>query len=584
MKLILRLWPYIKKYLNMTVLAILCTLVVSGTTALAAWLVKPVLDDIFIQKSASRLLPLSLAVFVVWIVKDLFTYLQSYLTQYASLNVIRDIRNDLYGHMMYMPLREYNATNTGKLVSHIINDVGVLSRLASTLVKDFLQQSFTIVGLVVVLFIRDWKLALVSILVFPLAGVFVSRFGKKTRKVTHKAQESVAGLMNILQESFTGNRIVKAFTMEEEENKRFVLEHKEYTRLQVKTAKIGSMVAPTMDAFGGLALAVIIFYGGHKVVSGSMTTGGFFSFTAALFMLYGPVKALGGLHNSVQQGIAAAERVFNVFDTETERPAMSMGVQGPEGIKDCIEYKAVSFRYNDKDEEVLREVSLKVKKGEVVAIVGGSGGGKTTLVNLLPRFYEAQDGAILIDGVDVKEFTLKGLRQQIAIVTQDTILFNDTVRNNIAYGKSGFTDEDVFAAAKAAHADIFIERMPDGYDTIIGEKGVRLSGGEKQRISIARAVLKNSPILILDEATSSLDTESERIVQAALENLMKNRTTLVIAHRLSTVINADKIVVMKGGRVADIGRHSELMETSEVYRRLYNMQFGRKVGAHVEAV
>jgi subfamily B ATP-binding cassette protein MsbA len=557
---------------------------VSGTTALVAWLVKPVLDDIFVKKDVARLLPLSLALFVVYIVKDLFTYLQSYLTQYASLNVIRDIRNDLYAHMVYMPLKEYNATNTGKLTSHIINDVGVLSRLAATFVKDFLQQSFTIAGLMVVLFVRDWKLAILSILVFPFAGVFISKFGKKTRNISRKAQESIAGLMNILQESFTGNRIVKAFTMEDGEDKRFVAEHERYTMLQIKTAKISSMVSPVMDAVGGLALALIIYYGGRQVVSGAMTTGELFSFSTALIMLYGPVKALGGLHNNTQQAIAAAERVFKVFDTETERPAMLKGIKGPDGIKDCIEYRDVSFRYNDKDEAVLREVNLKVKKGEVAAIVGGSGGGKTTLVNLLPRFYEPTEGAVLIDGVDIRDFAIRSLRQQIAIVTQDTILFNDTLKNNIAYGKAAFTDEEVYAAAKAAHADIFIEKMPAGYDTIIGEKGVRLSGGEKQRISIARAILKDSPILILDEATSSLDTESERIVQRAIENLMKNRTTLVIAHRLSTVINADKIVVMKGGRVAEVGRHPELLNTSPTYKRLYDMQFGKMEKEHVEAV
>jgi len=583
MDLLKRLWPYIRRYMKWTVLAIGCTLVVSGMNGLTAWLIKPVLDDIFIKKNSGLLALLPLAVFAVYLVKGLFTYLQSYWTQYASFNVIRDIRNDLYGHILYLPLRVYHGTNTGKLTSNVMNDVGVLNKLAGHVVKDFLQQSFTIVALVVVLFVRDWKLALVSIMIFPLAGLFVSKYGKKTKKISRKTQESIAGLMNILHESFTGSRIVKAFTMEEDENAKFRGEHERFTKLQIKNAKVSSMISPTMEAVGGLAMALIILYGGNKVIEGTMTAGEFFSFTAALFMLYGPVKALGNLHNNVQQGIAASERVFRTLDTNTELAMMSRGIDGPEGIKERIEYRGVGFGYGEKEAEVLKDVDLTVKKGEVVAIVGSSGGGKTTLVNLLPRFYEVQKGQIAIDGVDIREFALKSLRQNIAVVTQDTILFNDTLSNNIAYGKGEYTKDDVYAAAKAAHADIFIEKLPEKYDTVIGEKGVRLSGGEKQRISIARALLKDSPILILDEATSSLDTESERIVQKALDNLMKNRTTLVIAHRLSTVINADKIVVMSDGRVADVGRHSELLGKSPIYRRLYEMQFGPLEDEHAEA-
>ncbi len=582
MTLFKRLWPYIKKYVNITFVAILCTLVVSGTNGAVAYLTKPVVDDVFGKKNPAMLVPLSFAVFAVYLIKDTFSYIQSYITQSVSLKVIRDIRNDLYSHMVYLPLREYQATNTGKMVSHIMNDVGVLSRLAGTLVKDMLQQSFTIAALLVVLFIRDWRLATICVTILPLAGVIVSRYGKKTRKLTGKSQEAVAGLMSTLHESFTGSRIVKAFTMEDRENRKFVNEQEKYTKLQIKKAKVASLVSPSMDAVGGLAMAVIILYGGHRVINGSMTTGQFVSFAAALFMLYPPVKALGGLHNNIQGASAAIERVLNVMDTPNESEAMSSGIPGPDGIKDSIQYRGVSFRYNEKEDYVLKDVDLTINKGEVIAVVGASGGGKTTLVNLLPRFYDLKEGAILIDGEDIRNFQLKTLRQNIAVVTQDTILFNDTIRNNIAYGKEGFTDEMVFAAARAAHADIFIEKLPGKYDTIIGEKGFRLSGGEKQRISIARAILKDSPILILDEATSSLDTESERIVQQALENLMKNRTTLVIAHRLSTIINADKIVVISGGRITDSGRHTELLSKSRIYKRLYDMQFGAPAAEHAE--
>ena len=329
---------------------------------------------------------------------------------------------------------------------------------------------------------------------------------------------------------------------------------------------------------------IALVYGGSNVIHGVMTTGDFFSFTAALVMLYQPVKALGNLHNSVQQGLAAAERVFDVLDTPSEEEAITRGRTGPDGIKESIEYKGVSFRYAGHEGEVLKGVDLTIRKGEVVALVGSSGGGKTTLVNLLPRFFEVDEGSILLDGVDIREYPLWSLRKQVSVVTQDTILFNDTVTNNIAYGRKGAAEEDILAAARAAHADIFIEKLPEKYQTVIGEKGLRLSGGEKQRISIARAVLKDSPILILDEATSSLDTESERIVQRALEALMKNRTTLVIAHRLSTVINADKIVVIDKGRIAGIGPHAELLSSSPIYRKLYDMQFGNVEKAHAEAL
>lgn len=577
-----RLWPYAKRYLKWTILAVVCTTVVSSTTALTAWLVKPVLDNIFVKRDGSHLVLLSFGVIVLYIVKNVFTYMQSYFTQYASLYVVRDVRDDLYGHMVYLPLKEYHSSSTGKLMSNMMNDVGVLSRLLAGTIKDFLQQSFTIAGLLVVIFIRDWKLALIAMLVFPIGGVFIDKFGKRMRRISRQAQQNIATLSNILLENFTGVRIVKAFTMEDEEREKFRNQNQENTRINLKSARVGSRVAPTLDAIGGVSVGLIIWYGGGHVIDGSMSAGDFFSFAAALVMLYPPVKVLGGLHNSMQQALAASERIFDVLDTATEREAMDTGIKGPEGVKDKIEYRNVAFRYNKADDEVLKDVNLTIKKGEVVAIVGSSGGGKTTLVNLLPRFFDIDRGAILIDGVDIREFTLRTLRQQISVVTQDTILFNDTLRYNISYGTKVYTDESILGAAKAAHADNFIEKMPEKYETVIGEKGVRLSGGEKQRISIARAILKDSPILVLDEATSALDTESERIVQTALENLMKNRTTLVIAHRLSTIINADKIVVIDKGVVAGMGRHSELLDSSAIYRNLYEMQFGRLEGGHAK--
>jgi subfamily B ATP-binding cassette protein MsbA len=574
MELYRRLWPYIKKYLRWTIGAILCTTVVSGMTALTAWLIKPVLDGIFVRKDAQLLYLLPVAVVVIFVVKGIFSYLQSYLIQYASSNVIRDVRDDLYGHMVYLPLSEYHRSTTGKLISNMMNDVGVMKNLMANVIKDFLQNSFTIAGLLVVIFWRDWRLGLVALIIFPIGGVFLGKYGKRMRRISRKAQQSIASLLGILHESFTGSRIVKAFTMEEEEVERFKRENQENTEISIKSARVSSLVAPTMETIGGIVLALVIVYGGSNVIKGTMTTGDFFSFSAALLMLYGPVKAISNLHNNVQQGLAAAERVFDVMDTPNEKDAITRGRSGPDGIRESIVYSGVSFKYDGHEGEVLKGVDLTIRKGEVVAIVGSSGGGKTTLVNLLPRFFEMDKGTITLDGVDIREFPLWSLRKQISVVTQDTILFNDTVANNIAYGRKDASMEEIRSAARAAHADIFIEQMPEKYGTVIGEKGVRLSGGEKQRISIARAVLKDSPILILDEATSSLDTESERIVQGALENLMKNRTTLVIAHRLSTVINADKIVVIDKGVVAGKGPHAELLGSSPIYRKLYEMQFG----------
>ncbi|MBI5190007.1 MAG: ATP-binding cassette domain-containing protein [Nitrospirae bacterium] len=583
-KIYSRLWPYIKRYLSYTIIAVVSTLIVSATSALIAWMVKPLMDHIFVNKDSDLLLVISFSVTSVFAVKAFFTYLQSYMLQYASYRIINDLRDDLFDHLIYLPLSEYHKTDTGNLMSRMINDVGSFSRLGATAIKDMLQQTFTIIGLLVVVYMRDWKLAIIATLVFPFAGLFVNKYGKRMRRVSRKAQESIADILSALQESFTGIRIIKAFTMEEREKERFGRENEIYTGLVIKTSRISSTVSPTMEVFAGVGIGLTLFYGGSNVIGGTMTPGDFFSFTAALAMLYPPVKSLSGLHNSMQQAIAAAERVVEMFDMPTEKDVIDAGKDLPVNITDGIEFRSVSFRYAGKEEDVLNGVDLTIKKGEVVALVGSSGGGKTTLVNMIPRFHDVVGGSITIDGTDIREFKLRSLRERISIVTQDTILFNDTVAVNIAYGSDKYSPEQIADAAKAAHADGFIARMPSGYDTFVGEKGVLLSGGEKQRVSIARALLKDSPILILDEATSSLDTESERIVQKALENLMKGRTTLVIAHRLSTIINADKIVVIDKGTVAAEGRHQELLGKSPIYKRLYEMQFGRMEGDKVEAV
>jgi len=578
-----RFWPYTKAYLNLMFIALMSTIVVSATSGAIAWLVKPVLDSIFINQDRHLLYMLPLAVIIVFGLKAVFSYVQSYTIQTASNYVIRDLRNDVYGIITYLPLSDYHKTTTGNLIARVTSDVSVLNKMGIGSIKNLLQQVFTILSLLVVVFMRNWKFALIAITVFPFAGFFVSKYGRRVRGITRKAQEQVAELINLLQENITGHRIVKIFSMEADEHKRFVAVNEQVTSLSIKNAKVSSRVAPVMEALAGIAIAVIILLGGLSVMDGHSTAGEFFSFTTALFMLYQPVKTLGNLHNDMQQAMAAAERVFEIMGAETEEKKITSGVNDPVVVRDGITYNNVSFRYNETERQVLTGANLTVKRGEVVALVGSSGGGKTTLVNLLPRFYEPEEGSITIDGRDIKELSLGSLRGAIALVTQDTILFNQSIRDNIAYGKKGFTMEQVEAAAAAAHADGFIAKLPNGYDTVIGEKGVRLSGGEKQRISIARAIMKDCPILILDEATSSLDTESERIVQKALENLMKNRTTLVIAHRLSTIINADRIVVVQGGRIMETGRHEELLVKSPLYKKLYEMQFSGPREDYVEA-
>jgi len=438
-------------------------------------------------------------------------------------------------------------------------------------VTGLLKDAFTIVGLVGVIVYRDWFLSIFALGVFPLCMVPLVKFGRRLRRISTRSQETMADLSVLLHETISGARIVKGFCREEYESQRFRDEAWRLFSLRMKDVSTRAISSPLMEFFGGLGIAGIIFYGGYQVIEGTSTPGTFFSFLTALIMLYEPVKRLSGLNNEIQNGLAAAARVYQVLHTEPEIVDRPDAIELPP-LQRQIEYRDVSFAYRP-GEMVLKHIDLVVPAGQVVALVGTSGGGKTTLVNLLPRFYEVTEGAILIDDVDIRDVTLKSLRSQIAIVTQQTILFNDTVRNNIAYGRPEATEEEIAAAAEAAYASDFIQRLPKGMDTVIGESGVLLSGGERQRISIARAILADRPILILDEATSSLDTESELYVQKALENLMQGRTTFVIAHRLSTVQRADRILVISEGRIVEEGRHQELLERGGVYRRLYQMQF-----------
>jgi ATP-binding cassette, subfamily B, bacterial MsbA len=547
-----------------------CMIFVSATTAGSAYLVKPVLDEIFFQKDLTKLKFLPVVIVVLFGLKGLFSYGQSFLMASVGQRVIADLREKIYNHIQSLSLSFFTRNPTGVLMARITNDVAAVQGAVSDALSGLLRDSFTIVGLVGVVFYHNWKLAILAMIVFPLAIYPVVRLGQKLRAYSHRTQSTIGDLTSILLETISGTRIVKAFGMEDYERQRFARENRKLLGILLKSVRVQAINHPLMETLGGLGIAGIVYYGGYNVIQGAATPGTFFSFLAALLMLYEPAKRLSNLNNSVQQGLAAASRIFEVLDTRAEI-ADPPGARALPPIVEGIVYQDVSFKYEN--DWVLRNINLKIHVGEMIAIVGASGGGKTTLVNLLPRFYDVTSGKILIDGADIRDVTVGSLREQIGIVTQQTILFNDSVRNNIAYGKIGEPFPEIVKAAEAAFAHNFITNLPRQYDTGIGEQGVKLSGGERQRISIARALLKNAPILILDEATSSLDSESEIEVQKALERLMQNRTTLVIAHRLSTIRKADRIVVISNGTVVEEGTHEELLEREGEYKKLYLLQF-----------
>lgn len=572
MNVFYRTFSLVKPHWRRLVLAMLCMVGVAAATAATAYLIKPVMDDIFINKDARMLKIMPLAVLFIYLVKCLCAWGQGYLMNVIGSSIVVELRQQLYNHLHDLSLSFFDRTSTGLLMSRVTNDVGQIQATTRDAITGILKDLISIIGLLGVVFYRDWQLAILAIVVFPLAILPLVKFGKKLRVIGRKSLESMGDISVILHETISGNRIVKAFGMEEYEKRRFQRENERFFRYAVKSAYVGSLTPPLMEFFGGLGIVATIAYGGYSVIQGNSTPGNFFSFMAAVIMLYEPAKRLSGMNNVIQQGIAAAQRVYEILDTRPEildRP----NAKELAPISVGIEFRDVSFSYGD--QQVLKHINLTVSAGEIVALVGVSGAGKTTLVNLIPRFYEVTDGAVLIDGVDIRDVTTASLRSQIGIVTQQTILFNDTIRNNIAYGDIRKGEEAVMEAARAANAFDFISKLPQGFDTLTGEQGVRLSGGERQRICIARALLKDAPILILDEATSSLDSESEQEVQKALENLMAGRTTLVIAHRLSTIKNADRIVVLANGRIVEEGRHDELLRSESEYRRLYELQFSQ---------
>jgi subfamily B ATP-binding cassette protein MsbA len=491
---------------------------------------------------------------------------------YVTNRVVADIRQDLFQHLIRLPVGFHDANTSGRLVSRVVNDVGLMASAASNVLKDIFQNVLTCLAMVAVIFYQNWKLAGLSAVVIPLSAVTMVRVGKRLRKLATSGQEKMGDMSSMLQETLAGIRMVKAFGREEAEAARFKEYNRTFLATTLKANQVWSIGSSHMEIIGVIGVAGIIWYGGYLVINDIMTPGALFSFMAAMFMAYTPIRKLSGANNIIQQALAAAERVYEVLDLPPEQ-LQGQGTVALAGISRGVEFQGVSLRYDSHTVPALTGIDLSIKAGEVVALVGSSGSGKTTLVSLLPRYYEPTAGRILLDGMPLPSYQLQSLRSHIGIVSQEIVLFDDTVSNNLAFGRTGATPAEIEQAAKSAYAHDFILRLPQGYETMIGERGVKLSGGERQRLAIARAILRDPPLLILDEATSALDTESERIVQLALANLMKNRTTLVIAHRLSTVQNADRIVVLDRGAIVETGTHEELLRQGGVYRRLHAMQF-----------
>ena len=572
MKIFLRIVTYLRAYRFRLLGAFVCSAGVAGLSAVYAWLVQPVLDGIFIERNRELLFLLPLAVLVVAFLKGTFAYGQSYLMSYVGHWLVADIRQQLFMHIIRLPIRFHDANASGRLLARVISDVNEMANAIPSVLKDVFQQGLTFVALLGVAFYQNWKLASIVIFVLPFSGFVLVRVGKRIRKLSTRGQESIGRMASVLKEAFSGIKIVKAYGQEDKELERFAKENKAFRSAKIKSSQTSAMASPLLEIIGVCGVAVIIWFGGGQVIDGEMKPGEFFSFLTAMFMAYAPVRKMSGANDSVQRALAGAQRVFSILDLDSEL-AKDEGKAILKPITHSLEFANVSFTYDEAKDRALRHVNLVIRAGEVVAFVGASGSGKTTLVSLVPRFYRPTEGTVNIDGVDIRTVDRASLRRQIGIVSQETVLFDDSIRNNIAYGRPDASDEAIIAASQAAFAWEFIERLPNRLGTLIGENGLKLSGGQRQRLAIARAILRDPPILILDEATSALDSESEKLVQQALANLMKGRTTLVIAHRLSTVQHADRIIVMAKGKIEEIGTHAELLERGGLYTKLYQTQF-----------
>ena len=574
MTLYLRILSYIKPYMHRLIFAMFCTIMAAAGNLYIPWIIKDMIDEVLADKNGTMLNWIAASIIAIFIVRGLFWYGQNYLMSYVGQSVIIDIRAAVFKKLQRLSVSFYDKNKTGTIMSYVTNDVNALQSAMVENTIEMITEGFILIGSVVAMIYLDWRLTLFTVCTFPVVLWFMEFFGKKIRKTGGRIQECTADITSVLQESVASARVIKSFVREDYEVDRFDVENKANFRANMKNAQLMATLTPVVELVAAIGVTMIIWYGGNNVINGTITAGSLVAFLTYAVNISNPIKRLTRVIGNTQKALAAAQRVFMIIDMPEEIAESRDAKQLPE-VSGKVEFQNVSFAYNDKG-NVITDLSFSVKPGEVIAIVGPSGAGKSTIANLLPRFYDVNKGDIKIDGHSVREVTLDSLREQVGIVPQETMLFNGSVYNNILYGRLDATKEEIEAAAKAANAHDFIMQLTDGYETKLGDRGVNLSGGQRQRIAIARAILKNPRILILDEATSALDTESERVVQEALDRLMVGRTSFVIAHRLSTVKNADKILVLEKGNLVESGTHDELLALDGLYAHLYKIQYRNK--------
>lgn len=574
MTLYLRILSYIKPYMHRLLFAMVCTIMAAAGNLYIPWIIKDMIDEVLADKNGTMLNWIAASIIAIFIVRGLFWYGQNYLMSYVGQSVIIDIRAAVFKKLQRLSVSFYDKNKTGTIMSYVTNDVNALQSAMVENTIEMITEGFILIGSVVAMIYLDWRLTLFTVCTFPVVLWFMEFFGKKIRKTGGRIQECTADITSVLQESVASARVIKSFVREDYEVDRFDVENKANFRANMKNAQLMATLTPVVELVAAIGVTMIIWYGGNNVINGTITAGSLVAFLTYAVNISNPIKRLTRVIGNIQKALAAAQRVFMIIDMPEEIAESRDAKQLPE-VSGKVEFQNVSFAYNDKG-NVITDLSFSVKPGEVIAIVGPSGAGKSTIANLLPRFYDVNKGDIKIDGHSVREVTLDSLREQVGIVPQETMLFNGSVYNNILYGRLDATKEEIEAAAKAANAHDFIMQLTDGYETKLGDRGVNLSGGQRQRIAIARVILKNPRILILDEATSALDTESERVVQEALDRLMVGRTSFVIAHRLSTVKNADKILVLEKGNLVESGTHDELLALDGLYAHLYKIQYRNK--------
>ena len=569
-----RLIKYAMPYKGRFVFAMISMGIYSGVAALLVYLSKIIMDGVFVNddpvKAKTMLVQLCIAMPLIYIIKGFADYGKTYFLNYVAQNAIKDLRQDLYTKLITLSHSFYVTHTSSKVMSRVTNDIGALQNALLKVPPTIIRDGLIIIGMIGGLFYLHWKYAFFIVVVLPVLGIPLAQFARKLRKASKDSMIQISEIYTSLQEMLSGFSVIKSFCREKHEEKRFAVNNKDYYNVQQRIVRVDARTTPVMEVLSMTGVAVVLWFGGKDVINGIWTLGDFTAFILAVQQMYQPIKNFSQLNSTIQSSVSASERVFEILDEKVKVLDLPNAKPLDTFSKD-ITYKNVSFEYEE-NKPILKNINLNIKKGQTVAFVGASGSGKSTIANLILRFYDVNSGEILIDGTDIRNITLESLRDKIGVVSQDVFLFNDSIRYNIAYGKLDATDEEIEIAAKAANAHKFISKMPDGYKTLIGERGMKLSGGEKQRIAIARAMLKNPPILVLDEATSALDSESEKLVQEAIETLMKNRTVILIAHRLSTVINADQIIVIDKGTIAEVGKHQELLDKNGIYTKLYNLK------------